>query len=301
MFIDNKYTKWYNNIINKGRNPRPDLKTEQHHIIPECFFKNRVRKGPAGWVDGNPNDPSNITFLTCKEHFICHQLLIRMLSGTAKSKMVHALSMMLANNQNQNRDYKITSRIYESLKFQLSNVMKENWTEEMRISRSLSMKGSLNHFYGKNHSNDTKEIMSKRVVSLETRKLISNNQITRFKNQPGTFLGKTHTDETKDKIRQARLGKKDSDEVRLKKSISGKNKSPVSLETRIKLSIINKGKTGLSGEKNGFFGKHHSPEQRKKKSQEKLAAPKLLCYNCGKQVDVMNFGRWHGDKCKHRK
>ena len=53
-------------------------------------------------------------------------------------------------------------------------------------------------------------------------------------------------------------------------------------------------------EKNGFFGKQHTEEQRKKKSAEKLAAPKIKCYHCNKEVDSMNYARWHGDKCKHK-
>ena len=57
----------------------------------------------------------------------------------------------------------------------------------------------------------------------------------------------------------------------------------------------------MQGEKNGFFGKHHSPEQRAKKSKEKLESPKKICYYCNKEVDAMNYGRWHGDKCKQRK
>jgi hypothetical protein len=61
-----------------------------------------------------------------------------------------------------------------------------------------------------------------------------------------------------------------------------------------------KKKVANVGEKNGFFGKQHSKEQRKKKSAEKLAAPKLKCYHCLKEVDHMNYSRWHGDKCKHK-
>ena len=61
-----------------------------------------------------------------------------------------------------------------------------------------------------------------------------------------------------------------------------------------------KKKVANIGEKNGFFGKQHSKEQRKKKSAEKLAAPKLKCYHCLKEVDHMNYSRWHGDKCKHK-
>ena len=56
----------------------------------------------------------------------------------------------------------------------------------------------------------------------------------------------------------------------------------------------------MKGDKNPFYGKHHSEEQRQKKREEKLASPKKTCYNCGKLVDVMNYGRWHGEKCKKK-
>ena len=55
------------------------------------------------------------------------------------------------------------------------------------------------------------------------------------------------------------------------------------------------------GNANGFFGKQHSTEQREKKRQEKLAAPKKICYYCSKEVDSTNYGRWHGDNCKFKK
>lgn len=54
------------------------------------------------------------------------------------------------------------------------------------------------------------------------------------------------------------------------------------------------------GTDNGFFGKQHSAEQRAKKSKEKLDAPKKICYYCNKAVDPMNYGRWHGDRCKSK-
>ena len=37
---------------------------ERHHIIPECWFKDRKRKGPIGWLEGDPDAPENIVFLS---------------------------------------------------------------------------------------------------------------------------------------------------------------------------------------------------------------------------------------------
>lgn len=113
----NKYEKWYSNIIEKGKLSRPELKTERHHIVPECFFKDRLRKGPAGWLDGNPDDPDNLTYVTCREHFICHWLLTKIHTGLARRKMVNALYMMQAGNDLQARyQTRITSRVYQKLR-----------------------------------------------------------------------------------------------------------------------------------------------------------------------------------------
>lgn len=72
-------------------------------------------------------------------------------------------------------------------------------------------------------------------------------------------------------------------------------------ETRKKISIANNGRVGLKGEKNGFFGRQHSLEQREKKRQEKLNATRQKCPHCDKLVDPMNFKRWHDDRCKFKK
>jgi len=274
MFIDNKYKKWYYQIINRASDRILLEYTEKHHIIPKSL--------------GGTHDKTNLVKLTAREHLICHMLLPKMVSGNSYHKMINALWAMSKLKNRYHQRTHITSRVYEKLKKERSAVLSEMY------------KGNNNPFYGKNHAEDTKEKMKGRAVSNTTKELMSVQQKERFIKVLGTFFGKTHSNETKEKIRQARIGKKDSEEVRIKKSIAGRNRPSVTDETRDKLSKINKGKPGLLGEKNGFFGKHHSEEQRAKKREEKLAAPKILCYNCSKEIDAMNYGRWHGDKCKQR-
>lgn len=65
--IQNKYYRWYYNIIYNGkkRGLKKDLlnyHVEKHHIIPDCFYINSSRKSKTGWLDGNPNIPKNLVF-----------------------------------------------------------------------------------------------------------------------------------------------------------------------------------------------------------------------------------------------
>ena len=115
IFLDNKYTKWYYQIVTRAFTRK--TKGERHHIVPEAFFEERKRKGPKGWLLGNPDIKDNLVDLTPREHFICHWLLLKMTEGQAKSICVYALNGMKRKNKNQTRyETPITSRVYEKLK-----------------------------------------------------------------------------------------------------------------------------------------------------------------------------------------
>jgi group I intron endonuclease len=66
----------------------------------------------------------------------------------------------------------------------------KEWTEEDRQLKSIAMTGKNNHFYGKNHSENTKKIISERMKGRQS-----------GKNNP--FYGKAHSFETKLKISES--------------------------------------------------------------------------------------------------
>ena len=68
-------------------------------------------------------------------------------------------------------------------------------------------------------------------------------------NNNNGFLGKNHTEETKQKI---------------SKSLYGKKRGPMLEETKQKLSAANKGKHNHKGENSPFYGKEHSEETKQK-------------------------------------
>lgn len=133
MFQLNKYTTTYYSIIYNAQ-ARPldtSIYTEKHHIIPKSL--------------GGLNLSNNMVRLTAREHFVCHLLLIKMLTGNDKHKMAYALSRMLTSNKNHNR-YSPSSKLYEvSRKYRseaISNTHKGiSETPESNIKRSLALKG----------------------------------------------------------------------------------------------------------------------------------------------------------------
>lgn len=102
MFLDNKYTKIYYQIVDRAKSRTLDGYKEKHHIIPKSF--------------GGSDKKENLVELTAREHFICHWLLTRMTEGLLKGKMIYAVWMLATNNNPHQKREKISSRKYEILR-----------------------------------------------------------------------------------------------------------------------------------------------------------------------------------------
>jgi hypothetical protein len=244
MYLTNKYTKWYNNIILKAQTRVNDFDYyEIHHILPKSL--------------GGTNAVANLVRLTAKEHFVCHRLLAKMTIGKAKLSMAYAVWQMTRPN-NKNR-YKCTAKTYEALKIQLSNSrlgipMSEETKQKLRKPKSeehkkkLSKPKSEEHkkklseskkgkTYGYTHSEETKKKMSishagrvyspisaeqkqKQSDAMKGRKQSAEHIAKRSKSR----IGVARSEETKQKIREARARQIISDETRIKMSIAQKQR-----------------------------------------------------------------------------
>lgn len=94
VYLNNKYTKWYYNLIYHARS-RNEVSgyTEVHHIIPVCMYKYNNRSAKSqGFLLDNPNSADNLVVLTYREHLIAHWLLVKMVDRIWKFKMEAALS-----------------------------------------------------------------------------------------------------------------------------------------------------------------------------------------------------------------
>lgn len=149
MFNQSKYTTWYNQIIDNAKKRESVSKPDRHHIIPKCM--------------GGSNHIDNLVNLTAREHFICHRLLIKMVDSKFKSKMVYA-----AWQQSRSAKFKgarITSRTFAKLREEMSisytGRKRMTFSDEWRNNMSISKKGEKNHMFGKKHSIDSTEQISK--------------------------------------------------------------------------------------------------------------------------------------------
>jgi hypothetical protein len=165
------YQNIYNNLIEKAK-IRTELLgyKEKHHILPRSL--------------GGDDSLENLVNLTAREHFIAHLLLAKMYGG----KMVHAVYMMSTRNG-------YTNRVYEQIRLQFIEGVKNNKDRSSKISQSLkgrpkseqhkeayrqsrlngvgwvcpesrkeqlrkTMVGEGNHMWGKTHSENARKVIS---------------------------------------------------------------------------------------------------------------------------------------------
>ena len=111
--LENKYSKWYFNIIYKALKRNLNKKeakllfgyTEGHHIYPNSFKSLEYE-----------NKKENIVYLTSREHFIVHALLVKMFVDVYRYKMINAfLRMKTINNRDLHNRY-FNSNLYSKFR-----------------------------------------------------------------------------------------------------------------------------------------------------------------------------------------
>ena len=189
IFHSNKYSRWYNQIIERAkcRLLNGEYK-EIHHIIPKCL--------------GGNNDSSNLVELTAREHFIAHWLLTKMVDGNNQKKMAYACKMMMHSHGKGQQRYRVTSRIYETLKQNLNIILKgreftDEWKNKLKISAQLR---ALNEGPQEKSVRRANRISGnkKRLGEKRPGQSGSNNHFygKGFFGEENHFYGKQHTEET---------------------------------------------------------------------------------------------------------
>lgn len=116
------YKKIYKDLIKKAkkenRNKSFGVYYEEHHIIPECLFKNRSRKGIKGFIGGNPEDANNKILLTAREHFLCHVLLYKVYKDTKYGYKIGSSLLFFFSKVIDPSHPRLTNFNYQSRKYE---------------------------------------------------------------------------------------------------------------------------------------------------------------------------------------
>jgi hypothetical protein len=160
------YAYHYEKLIARARSRTLVGYKERHHALPKCM--------------GGGNEPENLVELTPEEHFVAHQLLIRIHPGI--KKLVYA-AWYMATNGKGNKPY--------------------GWLRRRHATcMSVALLGNTRRL-GIRHSKEAREKISAagvgRISSPERKAKIS---IAKLGNK--NFLGKTHSPETSAKMSDSR-------------------------------------------------------------------------------------------------
>lgn len=173
------YIRIYNKITDNGKNRILAGYVEIHHIIPKCM--------------GGTNDKWNLVKLTPKEHFICHLLLCEIYPKNQKLRF--ALWNMCNVSRDYQERYKVSAKSYE--------IIRKEYSE--------SISGKNNPRYGVKLTDEIKQ-------------KISDSRIGKYKGEKNPFFGKTHSEETKEKLKITSSKHRHSEETKIKMSLSHKGK-----------------------------------------------------------------------------
>lgn len=146
MFIKNKYYKWYSNIIQRSLTRVKSNEYELHHIIPRC--------------EGGSNEPSNLVYLTFREHFLCHRLLTKCFLNSIKAnRMFSAMCMVkstkLKRSIKNSKDY----YYYRKLGIQSLTGTKHSDLTKQKIKEALT---------GKKHTEERKNKIRNTLSKVNT-------------------------------------------------------------------------------------------------------------------------------------
>ena len=156
------YQKHYDTLINRAKNRLLEGYSERHHIIPRCM--------------GGTDEQDNLATLTAEEHYVAHQLLVKIYPDNYK--LIYAAHMMTVSSSGQVRNNKLYGWLRVKFSASMKELLKNNPEKhpmnspEAKAKRSVFMKEFLKNNPEKNPSKNP-----------ETRAKISAS-MTEYSNKP---------------------------------------------------------------------------------------------------------------------
>lgn len=207
------YSRHYDALIEraKTRSILPGIYFETHHIIPKCL--------------GGNDSKENLIKLFPEEHYVAHQLLVKIYPNNPKIILAARMMSITSNNlKRTNKEYKwlkerfIKSKIGVPLSVEIKNKISETVKNSGRKPPSR---------IGITHSEETKKKIGIASKSRERRKTTPEQKMKISKSN----MGRRHTEETKQRISEnhkGMLGKNHSDDTKRKISLAN-NLRPIVL------------------------------------------------------------------------
>lgn len=248
------YKKHYDLLIERSKNRVLEGYFEKHHVIPKCL--------------GGKNDKDNLVLLTPEEHFLAHQLLIKIYPNSPP--LINAAVIMTTHHTKQ----RANNKLFGWLRRKASEYRKD-W-----LAKNGHPKGML----GKKH---TAEKKAQIAASTKSAMIIDRGVPVYAYNLDGTFYKSYNTlTECADDLQ--------TNPSNVKYTADGnfghcKGKQiRYELCERIDPYVRVKVKTYIRTDKH------------KKYIGENTRNNKSACDHCGMETTKPNIVRWHNDNCKHK-
>lgn len=169
------YKRIYKEIIENRRENKFEGYVEKHHIKPKC-------------LDGDDSE-DNLVSLSAREHFLCHWLLCKI--HPEDDRLAYAFNAMTTDAHGN----RYSTKSYKYARERFAKAHSRNMTGKL-VGRKNHMHGkSLHDVWTEKHGKDWAD---KRLEEYK------NNMRDTVLGDKNGFYGKTHNEDTKDKIRKAK-------------------------------------------------------------------------------------------------
>lgn len=264
------YKRIYDNLCNRAKSRLLEGYSEMHHIVPKCL--------------GGCDSPGNIVVLTPEEHYLAHQLLVKIYSNerSKQEKLLYALNLMSGNSSLPR-----TNKYYGWIRKKVSQARNgKKHTSETLQKISTNVK----KYYEENthHNKGDSELSAHLVV--------------RSKENAGKTYSEIYSKEKAECIRkkqsESHTGKVNTEEHR--RNLSGdRNGSFVKLTPDEESQIVEWFTNGKSLHEisNTFSGN----AVKRVLVKHNIDYTVRTCAHCGKTGKGSNMDRWHFDNCKNKR
>lgn len=137
------YSDHYDRLIIRGQNRTPqDGYFEKHHVVPRCL--------------GGDDSEINLVLLTAEEHFVAHQLLVKL--HPANTSLIYAAKQMTISGRGQQR---ANNKLYgwlrrKHIEAHTERIRGNSYAKGNKLSDATRKRMSESH-KGKKHSEAIKE------------------------------------------------------------------------------------------------------------------------------------------------